>query len=159
MKKCKGCNTPIEIKGNKKFCTINCRERYYDRTLACRTKEYRDNYNHAKWNKYEKGKIKCLICGGWYRAVLHHAWQRHGTNEAEYKKAFGLDHKKSLITDELKAIHREHTLSNGTMDNLKKGKSTRFVKGDPRAGRYERSAQTLARLKKLSTLRSIQRDI
>lgn len=44
-------------------------------------------------------------------------------------------------------IMREHTKSNGTIGNLKNGKVYWFKKGDHRAGRYERSEQTLNRLK------------
>jgi hypothetical protein len=72
----------------------------------------------------------------------------HGMDEREYKRIAGLDHKKGLIPETLKEIKARHVFENKTYTNLVSGKSTRFVKNDPRAGRYKRSPQTMNRLKK-----------
>ena len=94
------------------------------------------------------GGRQCVICGLWFRAVCHHAWQAHDVDEAEYKKIAGLDHKKGLIPKDLKELKAEHVRDNGTINNLKKGVWNRFIPGDTRAGKYERSPQTMERLKK-----------
>jgi hypothetical protein len=72
----------------------------------------------------------------------------HELSEAAYKKMAGLDHKKGLIPEDLKELKAEHVRENGTIGNLKNGAVNWFVPGDKRAGRYKRSPQTVARLKK-----------
>ena len=152
MKKCRLCKSPIirtsPRANNVAYCSTQCRNKHYKATKPYLSKEAIDARNHAKWNKYARGKIQCLICDGWYRAPLHHAWQRHRINEFDYKEHFGLDRKKGLLTPRLKEIKRAWVFANGTVENLKKGKPFRFVPGDTHAGRYERRPQTLARLKK-----------
>lgn len=150
-KNCKQCGGPIERgprANNKKFCSVLCRETF----------SYESGKDRLRWTKanakaahsrarYAPGKKQCLECLGWYKAPLHHAWQIHNLSEAEYKKKHGLDHKKGIITSSLKERKGEAVFENGTVENLKKGKKNWFKKGDTRAGRYERSAQTKARLK------------
>lgn len=152
MKNCKKCHknfTPKPQAHNVKFCSVACREKHYDETMVCRQKEYVDARNHEKWNKFAPGKFQCPFCSGWYRALLHHVWQRHDMSESEYKKRFGYNHSTTFITQELKEIKREKVFENGTVKNLTKGAKTRYVKGDKRAGRYERRPETLKVLKNL----------
>jgi len=156
--KCKRPECPNEIDrssshaNNKKFCCPECQLIHYKVVNAERLKEKRDAINHARWNKFEVGKEKCVICeaegvDAWYWAVCHHASHRHGVGEREYKKLIGADHKKGRIPPKLKRLKARQVFENGTVKNLAKGKSKRYKKGDPRAGRYERSEETLTRLK------------
>lgn len=91
------------------------------------------------------GKIKCLVCGRYFVRPISHVWQVHGIDAREYKEAFGLDVKKGIATDDYKQRMREHVFENGTVNNLKKGAVYRFKKGQ--STNYERSAQTMERLK------------
>lgn len=75
---------------------------------------------------------------------------------ADYKSEFGLDQGKGILPDDLKEIKKNHVFENGTVKNLEKGKETRFKKGDENIGRYERSKQTLDRLKNLYKLRYLK---
>ena len=103
-----------------------------------------------------EGKLQCLICNRWYRQVGTHVWQTHGCTMADYKLEFGLDQGRGILPDDLKEIKKNHVFENGTVKNLKKGKKFWFKKGDKSLGRYERSKQTLDRLKNLYKLRYIK---
>lgn len=130
---------------NVKFCSKECREELYDIT---KTRSY-NAYNHAKYNNFEVGKFKCPFCEGWYKALLHHVWQRHDLSASDYKERFGLNNSTTLITPALKERKREAVFENGTVENLKKGTPTRFVKGDTRPGmKYKRREETLIMLRK-----------
>ena len=76
---------------------------------------------------------------------MTHTLQIHGLNARDYKKKFGYDLKRGLIAEDYRAIKRD-TQDPKTLENLKKGKRFWFKKGDHSVGRYERSAQTKARL-------------
>lgn len=151
-KKCKQCDGPIERgpkSNNKKFCSIECRQLFsYESGKDKLRWTKANNKNKIQTAKFSPGKIQCLECGGWYKAPLHHVWQIHLFTEAEYKKKHGLDHRKGLLIASLKEKKSEQVFENGTVENLKKGKPTRYQKGQPGIGHYERSAQTKARLKK-----------
>lgn len=129
---------------NKKYCSPECRQNEYD--ASGKTKEIRDKANHSKYNKYAKGKQQCVLCQGWYWAVCHHATQAHNINEREYKEMIGKDHKKGLITPDLKELRARQVVETGTINNLKKGIHNRYKKGD-RVGTYKRSAETMQRLR------------
>jgi len=154
MKICKTTDCKNEVvrahsrANNKQFCSPECRQKHYNTVNAVRIKAVRDRLNHAKYNKYEKGKERCIICDGWYWAVCHHVANRHKISERDYKIMLGADHKKGRIPAKLKKLKREQVFENGTVKNLKKGEPTRFKKGDSRAGNYERSKETKLRLSK-----------
>ena len=155
--KCKRPDCPNEVvrvgrANNKNYCSVECRDIHYRERNAERIKANSNRHNHARWNKYEEGKEKCVICEAngeeaWYWAVCHHAAHRHGVSHKEYKKLIGADLGKGRLPEKLKKIKRKHVFDNGTVKNLEKGASCRYKPNDPRAGRYERSAETLDRLK------------
>jgi len=135
---------------NKKFCDVTCRDNHYRETGLF--KKARDKSNHKRYSRYEEGKEKCVICEkdgeeAWYWAICHHAAFRHGVSHVEYKKMIGVDIGKGRIPEALKKRKRKHVFENGTVENLKKGAKYRYKKGDTRAGRYQRSPETLARLR------------
>jgi hypothetical protein len=92
-------------------------------------------------------KIQCQICGLWYRQVGTHIVQVHKMLAIDYRKEYGFDVKRGQLPDDLRRLKDEYVFENGTVDNLKKGKKYWFKKGDHQAGRYQRSLQTLERLK------------
>lgn len=151
-KQCKHCGGPIERgphANNKKFCSQKCRDEYYYEHGMDRVRWTKANAKEAaRRAKYAPGKIQCLECKGWYKAPVMHVWQAHGLTEAEYKKKHGLDHKKGLLMEPIRENKSRKVFENRTVENLEKGKPTRFKKGQPGVGRYERSAQTKARLAK-----------
>ena len=148
---CQNCRSPmIRTSNSQKHCAT-CR------IEISKYKEYRAQWQRNKKDtqatQQHRGKIACAICGKYYKKPISHAWQRHGVHEREYKASAGLDHKKGIIPAETREILREHIKDNYNVvvvkNLLTKGKRSRFVPNDPRAGRYQRSAQTLARLKKI----------
>lgn len=152
MKKCLYCGEEI-IKSspwanNVKYCSKLHRERHYAAQGLLADRQRR--FMAKKHVKPFPGARQCIVCGLWYRAVCHHAWQAHELSEREYKEMAGLDHKKGLIPGELKELKAEYVFENGTVQNLKKGTPKRFVQGDKRAGDYKRSPQTVERLKRQS---------
>jgi hypothetical protein len=154
MTKCKRTDCPHEVvkdhprANNKQFCSLECRDLHYKTVNADRLKAVRDRLNHRKYNQYEEGKTQCHICGGWYWAICHHMASRHQIDARTYKQMIGRDLGKGLIPERTKRIKRQHVFENGTVENLKKGAHQRYRKGDPRAGKYERSLETKERLKK-----------
>lgn len=96
-------------------------------------------------------KIKCLICGKEFVRPCSHVWQVHGMTAREYKEEFGLDLKKGIATEEYKEVMREHVREHYPKvvekNLLRGGEKARFKKGDTTIGRYERSEQTLNRIR------------
>lgn len=145
LRDCKHCHFPFApTSAAQKFCSLEHRDQYYKDT-GFYTRNQRNMHNRRRTKPFA-GATQCIICKLYFRAVCHHAWQVHELSEAEYKKMAGVDHKKGIIPTELKAIKRDHVFENGTVENLKKGAKRRYVKGDTRAGRYDRSPETKARL-------------
>ncbi len=93
-------------------------------------------------------KIECKICHKKFKRVCAHARQAHGMSAREYKKQFGYDLGRGILTDYDREYMREQTLKNGTYKNLEYGTEYRFKKGQDGLGKYERSRQTQERLKK-----------
>lgn len=146
LRDCKHCHFPYApSSAAQKFCSLEHRDLYYKKTGYYTEKQLA--FHNRKRTKPFAGATQCIICKLYFRAVCHHAWQKHELSEAEYKKMAGVDHKKGIIPTELKALKRDQVFENGTVENLKKGAKRRYVKGDTRAGRYERSPETQARLR------------
>jgi hypothetical protein len=97
--------------------------------------------------QYEPGKIKCQICGKYYNQVGSHIYWTHKMTAREYRLEYGFDLKRGQLTQELREIKAQHVFDNGTVKNLNKGKKFWFVKGDRRAGKYQRQPETIMRLK------------
>lgn len=79
------------------------------------------------------GKVVCHICGKAFDKVLKHAYQYHGILAVEYKKEFGLDLGKGLISDSTKRKHqiavKKHYDVVVHQNLIKNGEKTRFTKG------------------------------
>jgi hypothetical protein len=148
--KCKNCKKEFIRKSNsQKFCCITCmnRWRYWKKGGKEAQTIYRNKQNRS--NKPAPNKIKCLICGNYYRKVGSHIAQIHGMTCREYREHFDLEVKKGLLKEIEREPLREHVFSNGTVNNLKAGKRFWFIKGDKKAGRYKRSPITLKRVSEL----------
>lgn len=100
----------------------------------------------------EEGKPICHICGRAEGKILAHVWQKHKMSADEYKKKFGLDRIRGVVSDEVKEHHSKPTLENYDTvikENLiEGGKASRFKKGSAGRTRDKVSEQTLKRLKK-----------
>ena len=142
---CLVCKQPITGNRYRKYCSEKCRNKYYNR------KYYHSRYMSLikKRGEYQPGKIRCQICGKWYRQVGSHVFLRHKILAREYRKAFGFDVKRGQLSDDLRELKGAQVFENGTVKNLKKGKKFWFVSGDPKVGNYVRSEQTMDRLHRL----------
>jgi len=148
---CQFCHKLIKPKKNAhnvKFCSVLCRNReiYHNRG----GKEWTKRWVERERLKDNRPKVQCLICKKWYRQVGSHIYQTHNVTAREYRLEYGFDLKRGQLPEDLRAIKADHTMHNGTVNNLKAGKKNWFKKGDKKAGRYTRSEQTLARLKTLN---------
>ena len=123
-KKCAICNNTKFEKGMKKYCNKKCANIAYENYLI-RIKE--------KSGAYAPNKIKCKLCGRWYKQVGSHIAQRHNMTCKEYREHFNLPLKKGILPNDLRAKKRKSVFENKTVDNLKRGIKTRYTKGDPRA--------------------------
>ena len=145
-KTCLTCGNKITQKRFRRFCSHKCRNKYNNK----KQHQYRAEWQRNYWGRYEKGRIQCLICGKWYFQLGSHVAQTHKMPAREYRKQFGYDVKsgKSILAKHLHELYGKQAIENKTYKNLKAGKKYWFKKGDKKAGRYERSEQTMARLKK-----------
>jgi len=152
--KCQRADCPNEVvrnnprANNKKFCSKDCQHLNYQTVNAERIRADRDERNHAKYNQYEVGKEQCIICDGWFWAVCHHVAHRHKIGHRTYKRMIGADVGKGRLPERTKRIKRVYVFGNGTVENLKKGIQTRYKKGQKGVGVYQRSKETINRLKK-----------
>jgi hypothetical protein len=145
---CLNCKTTIPPKpyaNNVKFCSTHCRNQYH----------YQNDGGKEKMRAYQekirlgdkRPKVQCLICKKWFRQVGTHIVQMHGCTAREYRFEYGFDLKRGQLPEDLRALKADHTIANGTINNLKAGKKYWFKKGDKTAGTYKRSEQTMQRLK------------
>jgi len=151
QKKCKICGESFSLpKYNAwraKYCSPKCRNKAYNKkNYAYQIKRNRA-IKDAIAKKPAKNKIQCLICGQWYRQVGSHIAQRHKMTSREYRKQFGFDVKKGQLPKDLREVKSEQAITCGGYKNLKNGKKFWFKRNDPKAGHYERSEQTLKRLR------------
>lgn len=144
MKVCEYCN--------KKYTPNSNHQKYCSECKYIATRE-RKRGREKEWQRrqrgeYKKGKIQCQICGRWYRQLGTHVSSTHKMRAREYRERFGLDVKtgKSTLSEDLRRLYGEQAKENGTWKNLKNGKRYWFKPNDPRAGRYERSEETLERM-------------
>lgn len=147
MKICKHCEKEYKPESNSQnFCSLQCRKAHNYEKDKVRVREWQRNRSGA----YKDGKIQCLICGKWYDKVMGHVYQAHGVNEKEYKEYAGLDRGRGIISKRTYELLRQRNEENWDKikDNLLvAGKKSRYNKGDKNIGKYERSPETLARLK------------
>lgn len=102
--------------------------------------------------KYDmEGRPICHICGRAYNKLMQHARLKHNLNAIEYKKMFGLNLNKGIISKKSKAILRQHVeknYSNVVENNLLiYGKKSRFQKGHEGRTKDKLSLQALNDLK------------
>lgn len=149
LKNCKTCGEPLDSKKRQRtFCSKKCRTRDY----TIRYREYRSKLQLARYDREasipSKNKIQCQICGKYYIQICSHVYVRHGLTGREYRKFLGLDVKKGYIPEWYRQKKRELNLETADIAwrNLKKGKKFWFKTGDKKAGRYERSPETMDRL-------------
>lgn len=145
-KTCKVCGGPLPPRF-RTFCSKKCRQ--YDinqRHSKAHTIWQRKRRDTAAM-KPSKDKIQCLLCGKWYRQVGGHIYQVHKMTARDYREMVGFDVKRGQLPKDLRQLKKEHVFENKTVKNLKAGKRFRFKKGQEGVGIYQRSAQTLERLR------------
>ena len=67
-------------------------------------------YGELKYS--EDGKPICHICGMAFDKVLSHVWQVHDMTEQEYKKQFGLETTKGIMSEKSTALARQRNEEN-----------------------------------------------
>lgn len=154
MKKrsCRQCGKPIPQTGKsgaKRFCNLTCRNRYH--YIKNDGAERQRVYLQKKMiEKHGDNLLTCLICERKFRQLGSHVFNAHGMTAIDYRKMFGFDLYETTHTlvPELRKLYGEQAIENGTYKNLEKGEKTRYKKGQKRIGNYERSNETMERLKK-----------
>lgn len=118
-----------------------------------RSTEYYRHYRNRKQGKpsyTEADMMKCLLCNESFVFLGAHVYQTHKILMLDYKKQFGFDIKRGQTKGQYRELKNK---TNRGIKNLKLGAKYRFVKGDKKAGKYERSQETLERLVKIRSLR------
>lgn len=144
--KCIVYGEPIRTKRCRSYCSSQCRNKFYNKKYRKQQQQWATN----KRAEYAPDKIRCLICGKWYYQVGTHIWYKHKMTCREYRIMQGLDVKRGLLPSFLRELKAKQVFENGTVHNLKAGEHFWFKMGDKQAGRYERSEQTMQRLKHLN---------
>jgi len=148
--KCNFCGEEfIKKSNNVKYCSVKCRDKvYYTKTGAKSQREYAQI---RLLNKYGVDNLnQCAICKKWFRQVGSHVVQTHGYESArDYREEYGFDVKKGQLPEDYRKLKAGHVFENGTINNLKVGKKYWFKKGEVGVGKYNRSQQTMERLKVL----------
>lgn len=97
-----------------------------------------------------EGRPICHICGKAYNKILTHVWQVHELNAYEYKKKFGLDTTKGIMSEKstkLASIRANENYEISIKENLIiNGKGTRFKEGHDGRTKDLVSEQTRLRL-------------
>lgn len=147
---CKVCGEVITNKRSRTFCSAKCRCQFYAKRYA----KYRAEWQQKRRNDLavdDGRKVQCLICGRWYIQVGSHVVHVHRVTARQYRELNGLDVKRGVVPEWYRKLKGDQALENGTYNNLvKHGKKHWFKKGQEGIGKYQRSEQTLARLKNLS---------
>jgi len=143
---CKVCGLEIKNKRFRSYCSKECRNKYHNK----KSKHYQANWQRERNNrlasKPSPNKLKCEICGRYYVQVGSHIVQAHKVIARQYREAYGFDVKRGQLPEWYRQLKEDICRDNGTIKNLEAGAAYRFKKGD-KVGTYERSAQTLERLK------------
>jgi hypothetical protein len=115
--------------------------------------KYNREWQRAWRDSHRKGEglFTCRICSRRFHQIGSHVVQIHGYETArEYRAEFGYDLKKGQLSPRLRARKASHVFANGTVKNLAAGKKYWFRKGEIGPGLYDRSEQTIERLKNQS---------
>jgi predicted nucleic acid-binding Zn ribbon protein len=149
-KDCLICGGSLPTPRFRTYCSKKCRDKNFNLKYASERAKWQIEYKNKKALLPSPLKIQCKDCSRWYVQIGTHVIQRHGYSSArEYKQAHGLDVKRGVVPNWYKEMKGEMVFDNGTVANLEAGAPYRFVPGDPRAGDYERSEQTMERLRNL----------
>lgn len=109
-----------------------------------------DNPNYGKIVKSPDGRLMCHICGKLFNKLGSHVYYTHKMTAYEYKKIFGLETGKGLMSLPLHLKCRDNVMlhyDKCISENLvKRGAGTRFNKGDKGRTRDKLSEQTRASL-------------
>lgn len=128
MANCKRCDIAIRGNGLKGFCN-----RCYQTEKKLSSMPTYPLPKKGEVGYSPDGKVICHICGKSFNKVLNHAQQYHGISSVEYKKEFGLDIGKGLISNSTKkklqaAVQKHYDVV--VRENLvRNGEKTRFLKG------------------------------
>lgn len=99
---------------------------------------------------YKYGKPVCHICGKYFDKLMTHVRQKHNMTAYEYKKEFGLDVTKGIVSERYKELKRQKVMEHYDLcikqNLIKKGAGTRYQKGSPGRTRDKMSYQTKMRL-------------
>ena len=130
MKKCRVCGESERRVINSPEYGLVC-SRCYQR-LRNNSKVY-DLPKYGEIDYSEDGKPICHVCGLAFDKVMSHVWQVHEMTENEYKKKFGLETTKGIMSEKSTKLARKQCLKNYALvceeNLLKNGVGTRFKKG------------------------------
>lgn len=128
MANCKRCNASLKANGLKGYCG-RCYQ--VERKLSMMPTYPLPEKGEVGYAP--DGKVICHICGKAFNKVLNHASQYHGISSVEYKKEFGLDIGKGLIShstrEKLQTAVQKHYEVVVAQNLIKNGKKTRFTNG------------------------------
>lgn len=146
---CKICGKPLPNARYRTYCSATCRNKFFNQKYVVRQAQHQKDRRNAIASVADPNKCQCLFCGKWYVQLCSHAYQIHGMTGREYREHFELEVKKGVVPEWYRKLKGEQALDNETYKNLEAGAKFRFVKGDKKAGRYQRSPVTIKKLQNL----------
>jgi hypothetical protein len=157
-KKCLWCGITFEAEGRnctrRNYCCPEHRVKDYSKKYYPGAKFQRDYLDKRRLLAYGiDNLIQCQICKKWFRQVGTHVVETHGITAREYREAYGFDVRKGQLPEDYKELKHAQAIENGMDIRLQRtGVKTRFKKGQKGLGLYNRSPQTMARLKNMKHL-------
>ncbi len=98
----------------------------------------------------DQGKVICHKCGRSFNKLITHVIQKHNMTSREYKKKYGLDMIKGVMSKKSTMLARRNVYLNYDQcvqkNLLKKGSNTRFIDGSMGRPKSLVSEQTRLRL-------------
>ncbi len=151
MTTCSECGAAMP-KRFRKCCSAKCRQKATNRRYA----QYHKEWQRAQRGQKRVGTIQCNICGKWYVQIGSHVTQVHGMTAREYREEEGYDVKRGLIPEHYRQLKASQVTAK-SLANLEKGKAYWFKPGQEGLGKYQRSEQTMRRLKDGTRINSVCR--
>jgi hypothetical protein len=135
----------VRTSNSQRFCSVQCRQYNNQDFKRLRSAEWQRERRATQLAKHP-GRIQCLFCLKYYRKVGAHVVSMHEMTAREYREYHQLEVRRGILSEYERVPLRENVLSNGTINNLQKGKPFRFVKGG-KVPSYVRSQETRDKMK------------
>lgn len=130
---CLVCSKPTNKKARQRsYCSKKCRDTFLNKKYYWTGGRERDQLNRKKRATESPDRVKCGLCGLWFRKVGSHARMGHKMTARAYREQLNLPVKRGILRNTVRKELADTARANKTDKNLLKGSKNRYKKGDPR---------------------------